>query len=210
MSSKLKFEKIGRVSSESVEKHTSKNWDQWIKILEKAGARSWSHKEIVAFLKKKYKLTPWWQQGVTVGFENAIGRREENRDQKGLYTFTATKSISRNAKDVWKFIVSPEGQALWLEPLDEVDFAPKKELETGFGYFGEVRTVRPPKAMRLRLQDIDWDKPSILELFIAPKPKNKCIVVFSHGKLPTQKLHIEFRSRWKEALEKIKIAVEQQ
>src|SRR5688572_1797323 len=76
------IEKIGKVKSESVLKCTGKSWAQWIAILEKAGARWMTHKEIVAFL-KKYKLSQWWQQGVATGYEMHIGRKAEGRNEKG-------------------------------------------------------------------------------------------------------------------------------
>ena len=53
----------------------------------------WTHGEIVAFLKVRYKLRPWWQQGVASGFEIATGRRVDGQNTKGLYTTTATKSL---------------------------------------------------------------------------------------------------------------------
>jgi hypothetical protein len=205
---KQKFPKVGRVASESVEKHTARGWDEWIFLLDKAGARLWTHQEIVAHLKKKYKLTPWWQQGVTVGYEIAIGRRVENQDQKGLWSLTATKNVACDGKKLFRILLSEEGQKLWLNPLDEIDFVPKKGFETHSGYFGEVRTVRPPKAVRLTLQEDDWEKPSVVELMVVARPGKKSIVAFGHTKIPTQKLQIEFRTYWKSALEKIKAAVE--
>src|SRR5687768_10050998 len=99
------FGKVGRVSSESVRKHTGKDWKTWVRLLEAAGARNLPHGEIVALLKKKYRLTPWWQQGVALGFEIATGRRRPGQDAKGKYMVTATKSLSVDAKAAWKRLV---------------------------------------------------------------------------------------------------------
>ena len=101
----MKYSKIGRVSSASVEKGTGRGWDEWIPLLTKAGALGWTHKEIVQFLKKKYKLSPWWQQGVTLGFEVATKRRIDGQNQKGEYNVTATRSIALEAKALWKLLV---------------------------------------------------------------------------------------------------------
>jgi hypothetical protein len=73
------IDKIGRVTSASVQKGTGRNWDQWIAILEKAGARSWSHRETVDLLTKRYKLTPWWQQGVAWGLSITPEKRSKDR-----------------------------------------------------------------------------------------------------------------------------------
>ena len=73
-----------------------------------------SHQEIVAFLKKHHPLGPWWQQWVTSGYENAIGRRIEGQNAKGEYAVTTTKSLPFNVKAVRKTLVSDAGQAIWL------------------------------------------------------------------------------------------------
>jgi hypothetical protein len=76
----IRYEKIGKVSSGSVFKHTGKGLKEWVGILERAGANSWTYQEIVDFLKKKHRLTPGWQQGVALGFEIGTGRRKVGQD----------------------------------------------------------------------------------------------------------------------------------
>jgi len=40
-------------------------------ILDKAGAKKMDHKQIVAYLSEQHQVGPWWQQMVTVGYEQA-------------------------------------------------------------------------------------------------------------------------------------------
>src|SRR4051812_34858442 len=97
-------EKIGRVSAVSVHKGTGKDWDEWLKLLNQAGAKSWTHQEIVTFLKKKHKLSLWWQQGVTLGFELATGRRVEGQSLKGDYSVAITRSLPVSHRETWRFM----------------------------------------------------------------------------------------------------------
>ncbi len=222
-----KIEKLGRVSTKSVLKCTGKNWDQWLKILNDAGADTWQHKELVAFLKGKYKLSPWWQQGVASGYEIAIGRRVEGRNLKGEYSLTATKSIHVAAKSLWKFLCSPEGLALWLRPLSEVDVKAGTVFEAEGCVFGEFRTVKPGSHLRMTWQETDWDRSTTVLVSVIPRPaavtgpratksgrstpsesqnassSGKSILVIQHERIHDGRIQIQMRQHWKDVLERI-------
>ena len=63
-----KTKKVDGVSSEAAKKATGYDWAEWKWILDRAGAKSWNHKEIVAYLKDNYELYGWWHQTVTVAY----------------------------------------------------------------------------------------------------------------------------------------------
>lgn len=200
---KAKIEIVGRVSSASVLKGTGRNWDEWMPILEKAGARHWEHKEIVAFLKRKYKLTPWWQQGVTLGYEIHIGRRLEGQNAKGEYGVTVTKAFSLSQKQIWQKLVAVEGAAVWLQPMSDFSLKLKNEYEVEGGIFGEVRTMKAPLRARLTWQDTEWPKPTIVQIYVVPQPKQKkCILVFNHEGLKTPTQREQMRAHWRAAIER--------
>ncbi|RPI21653.1 MAG: DUF4287 domain-containing protein, partial [Chloroflexota bacterium] len=50
------------MSDEAVKAKTGKDWQTWFEILDGAGAKQMSHKEIVAFLVREYQVGSWWQQ----------------------------------------------------------------------------------------------------------------------------------------------------
>lgn len=196
------YSKIGKVSAESVKKHTNKDWKTWVALLEKVGARNWTYQEIVGFLKKKHRLTPWWQQGVAYGFEIATGRRKAGQDAKGKYTVTATKSLALEASAVWKRLLSAKGLQIWLRPLSAIRILPKVNFETKDGYFGEIRTVsQTPRVKKLRMfwQDPLWEKHSVLEVMLVARPKMKSILVFSHSGIPDEATKEILRTRWRKA-----------
>src|SRR5665213_3902441 len=191
------IDKIGRVTAVSVKKGTGKDWDQWLKILNQAGAKSWSHQEIVAFLKKKYKLQAWWQQGVTHGFEVAVGRRIDGQSLKGEYGTVTTRTFPISAKRAWKLMTSPDGLALWLSPMSPFKIERGAQFECEGGIFGEVRTVKVPARARLTWQDTEWSKPSILQLNVVARGPSKSIVIIGHGELRTAQLQKQMREHWK-------------
>ena len=45
-----------RSSDEAVKAKTGKVWAEWFKILDKAGAKKWPHKEIAMYLYEKKKV----------------------------------------------------------------------------------------------------------------------------------------------------------
>ncbi|MES2965272.1 MAG: hypothetical protein V4760_15405 [Bdellovibrionota bacterium] len=200
MANETTVEKIGMYKNESLVKHTSKTWDEWLAILEKAGARNLEHREIAAFLKKKYKLTQWWQHVVAGGFEIHIGKKVDGRNAKGRWSLTATKSLPRNAEFVWKFLVSEEGQAAWLKPLDPISVEAKATFETEDGYFGELRTMRKGERARFSWSDPDWDRKSYVQMFIIKRPGEKSVLAFMHTELPDSRSRDLLRQRWKDVL----------
>jgi len=202
-----KIEKIGPYKSESLIKHTKKSWDQWIDLLNKSGAKSLDHSEIAAHLKKKYKLTPWWQHAVAWGYEVHLGRKVEGRNAKGRWSLTATKSLHRSSKDVWRYLTNEDGQAVWLRPLDPISIETKATFETTDGYFGEIRTMKAPQRIRMSWSDPEWDRPSYVNLIVVKRPGDKCLLAFMHGELPDSRTRDNLRVRWREVLEEIAVKV---
>lgn len=198
------FSKVGKVTTESVFKYTGRHWEEWIPLLEKAGARTWKYQEIVAFLRKKHKkLTPWWQHGVAMGFEIATGRRLEGQDMKGAYMVTATKSLAKGVQPVWKALLSDKGQEAWLKPLYKVSLKAKAQFETMDGFFGEVRTLANARRLRMFWQDPLWEKHTVVEVMLVPRPGGKSILVFNHTGIRDIKTRNTLRVRWREAADRI-------
>lgn len=199
------FEKVGKVSARSVQKHTGKDWRTWVRLLDKAGARSWTHGEIVALLRTKYRLTPWWQQGVALGFQIATGRRRVGQDAKGRYLVTATKSLPIATTAVWKKLLSPAGVAIWLRPLSPVRIVPKVPFETKDGFFGEIRTMAKHRRIRMSWQDPLWEKASVVEVLLVARPEKKTILVFNHTGLPDAASRETLRARWREVADLVSL-----
>jgi uncharacterized protein YndB with AHSA1/START domain len=207
---KHKIEKLGIVSTASVFKCTGRHWDEWVHLLNKHGAKNLDHKEIVSLLKKKYKLTPWWQQGVTTGYEMALGKKIEGHSESGGFSTVATRTLSASKKQVWNFLTTPEALEVWLKPLSDFNFVKGHDYETLDGYFGRVRTLKIEERVRMSFQETEWDKPSILQIYLIARPKQKSVLIFQHGHLANGRLRLKFRDHWKQVLidlqDKIKVS----
>ncbi len=199
-----KIQTLGRTTTESVHKHTGKHWDDWIRILDKAGCRHMKFSEITKTL-KKFRIGRWWEGAVAMGYEMHIGRRIEGRNQKGEYALTATKTLPIARAKLWEFLISEEGQLAWLRPLTPLqEITPKAQFEVEGGIFGEIRTQKEPERIRLRWQDTEWPKASTLNLGIAANEPNKSILYFMHEALPSPRLREQMREYWKQRLEDVR------
>jgi uncharacterized protein YndB with AHSA1/START domain len=194
---------MSKISDASVKKGTGKDWKEWLSILNKSGGQVWTHQDIVAFLKKKYKLGPWWQQMVATSYEIAIGRREEGKNQKGFYSTVATRTFPVGKKKLWSLLNSPEGLAIWLRPVSEFKMKPGQTFDTSDEYFGEVRTVKAGERARLRWQEPEWERPSIVQLYAGGRTKDKSMLAITHDDLASVKLRNKMRDHWKSVLVKL-------
>jgi uncharacterized protein YndB with AHSA1/START domain len=193
--------KIGRVSTESVHKGTGRHWDEWIPLLEKAGARAMTHTELTQYLKKKYKLRPWWQQDVARGFGIHVGLRVEGQNLKGEYMVTKTKSIALAPPRVWEALVSPAGVALWLQPLFPVAIEVGAQFETEDGFFGEIRTLTKARQIRLSWRDPNWEKNTAVQVLLVARPGKNSILCFNHTQIRDLRVLAALRSRWESVIE---------
>lgn len=194
---------IDTVSDTSIKKHSGKVWKDWIQILTKAGAKNWTHQEIVAFLKTKHKQSTWWRQIIANGFEVSTGKRIAGQSLKGTYSATITKSVAINHKVAWKLISSQEGLQIWLKPMSPMVLKKGEAFEIEGGIFGEVRTLKAPERIRLSWRDLDWEKGTVVQFQIHKKKEDKCLLVIQHDGLKTARLKAEMRTHWRNVIEEI-------
>src|SRR3954471_7625806 len=105
MTTKTKTEK-NNMSSEAVKKATGKTWPQWLKVLDAAGCKKMTHKQIVEVVNKKFKVGLWWQQMVTVGYEQARGLRVKHQNAGG-FGVNVNKTLAVDADEIF---------AAWTQP----------------------------------------------------------------------------------------------
>lgn len=171
-------------------------------LLNQHGCQNLTHKELVKLLKTKFKLTIWWQQEVARGYQIAIGRRLEQQTLKGTYTTTTTKTIAISKTQLYKLLVSKEGQSIWLDPITPIKIKKDAQFECYGGIYGDFRTIKSPELLRLSWHNEDWEKKSTLQVHIYPK-KTNCLLVFSHVDLPSLSAKNQMHSRWRKALDEI-------
>ncbi len=185
MPTKSKTADPGGISSEAVQAKTGKTWPEWVAALDAAGCQTLSHKEIVAVVNSRFGIGPWWQQMVTVGYEQAKGLRVKHQNTAG-YAVSVTKTINASALQVFKAFEDTRTRKKWLsEPLT-------------------IRTATPAKSLR-----ITWGQgPSSISVGLYPKGDAKCQVALQHEKLGSVKEVAKFKKFWGEKLTALKTLLE--
>jgi hypothetical protein len=101
------------VSSDAVARRTGKSWAEWFALLDAAGATELDHKGIVAVLAQRHGVGPWWQQMVTVAYEQARGKREKHETEEG-YQVGVSKTLELPLAKLFRFWAEPAERNKWL------------------------------------------------------------------------------------------------
>lgn len=174
--------RLAGVGSDAVMRATGRAWDEWLKVLDRAGAKSMPHKEIALMLSRKFEVPDWWSQMVAVGYEQARGLRATHQRASG-FAANASKTVDANVARLYEAWNDPAVRARWL--LD----APV-----------EVRRSKDGKSMRLTWTVGD----SSVDVGFSAKGAGRSQVAVEHGKLKSAADVLRQKEFWKDALERLK------
>lgn len=178
--------RLAGVGSEAVLRATGRAWDEWLKLLDRAGAKVMPHKDIALLLSRRFQVPDWWSQMVTVGYEQARGLRAVNQKATG-YSAYVSKTVHiplGRLYDAWN---DPAVRTRWL--LD----API-----------EVRRSSDGKSMR-----ITWTAGgSDVDVNFFARGAEKSQVAVEHGKLKTADEVARQKAFWRGALDRLKAILE--
>ena len=178
--------KTAGISSDAVAKATGKTWEEWHKLLDADGCKKMTHKEIVAVVGKKHKVGPWWQQMVTVGYEQARGLRVMHETTRG-FSVSRSKTLPFAVAVVYAAWNDKRQRAQWLA---DPDF-----------------TIR--RATEHRSLCITWiDGKTNVDVMFYDKGNSKCQVTVQHDKLASNKEAARMKVYWGEQLDKLKTVLE--
>jgi uncharacterized protein YndB with AHSA1/START domain len=178
--------RLAGVGSDAVLKATGRAWEEWIKLLDRAGAKALPHKDIALMLSRKFEVPNWWSQMVTVGYEQARGLRVVNQKTDG-FVANASRTVATPLDNLYNAWSDPQVRARWL--LD----APV-----------EVRRSTDGKSIRMT-----WTAGnSSVDVGFYPKGPGKSMVAIQHGKLPKAADATRQKAFWSEALERLKALLE--
>jgi uncharacterized protein YndB with AHSA1/START domain len=176
-----------KISDDAVLKATGKTWAAWIKLLDADGAKKMTHQEIVALLHTKHGVGPWWRQMLTVGYEQATGKRVVHEKSAG-FAISRSKTIAVPLAELYAAWNDKRKRGKWL-------------ADAGF----TVRKATANKSMRITWIDGETD---VIATFTA-KSADKSHVALDHERLKDAKHADKMKAYWSEQLEKLKTMLEE-
>lgn len=203
-------QKFSGVSGEAVEKATGRDWDSWLAFLDKLGAGSMNHKEIVALVAGPGGLSNgWWQQSVAVGYEQARGLRVVGQTSGAGYQVGVQKTLPVPAERAWKLLIEGPGRDIWLGKVECLELRKGEQYHTGEDAWGEIRSALPGQRIRLTWRRADMEQASTLQLYLTGSG-NKTSVKFHQEQLSSLEERERMREHWREVLERLLALIRQQ
>jgi uncharacterized protein YndB with AHSA1/START domain len=200
-------ERTTEISDPAVRRATGRSWDDWLALLDAAGARDWSHKEIVAWLAANAELSGWWRQSVAVAFEKAAGKRVLGETADAGFQVGVRITVAAPLEAAWDALVSPAGKALWL--LSEIaELVPGASNEAPGGTEGEIRVVKPLDRIRFTHRRPGSATASTAQIALIRSGQAKTAITFHHEKLRDPDERELMRRHWKAVAKRIKEMVE--
>lgn len=166
------------MSDAAVKAKTGRDWGEWIAVLDKAGARKLDHKGIVKIVGGKYKIGPWWQQMVTVGYEQACGLRAKHQTTTG-YSISRSKTLGIPIAAAFRAWSDERTRRKWLK---DADFT--------------IRKATTNRSLRITWEDGETN----VEVMFYAKGPSKSQVTVQHNKLATAKAGEKMKAYWGAAM----------
>lgn len=171
-----------------IEAATGRGWEQWVALLEASGARELTHRQIVAIVSSELNgavdSADWWSQGITVAYEQHIGRRAPGQRNDGSYEVSVTKLIPGSKKNVF---------ALWCEAYEHSTAFDGKPIEN-------VRTSVTPVRLYWRCDFADGSR---LAVAVEQRTPTKALISATHTKLSSDNDKNNWQRFWHDKLGKL-------
>jgi len=171
----------------AIEKATNTSWEQWVKKLDAAGAKEMTHKDLARTLYDQLdgvvENHGWWAQGITVAYEQHIGKRVPSQLANGLFELAVSKTIDISRNDLFSLVV---------------EYFESKPSLNGREYT-KPRSSETPKRSNWRCDFSDGSK------FAATVEGDdiKSKLVLSHTSVPNQADADTWRIYWRKATKEI-------
>ncbi|WP_332716009.1 hypothetical protein [Pelagibacterium mangrovi] len=161
---------------------TGKSWQGWLDFLDGIGAGDLSHAEIARSIVETGEASGWWAQGITVAYEQHIGRRQPGQRSNGGYEVSVSKTVSGSPE---------EALGLWSAIADGLHDA------DGVAFAGEAETSASEKWRYWRRGLADGTR---VGATIGEKPGGKATIAVTHEKLADEEAVARWRGYWKSVL----------
>ena len=106
------YEKLAGMKDATVKAKTGCTWERWVKALDRSGAQTMTHTQIAELVHEKWKVSGWWAQMITVGYERIRGRRDRNQ-RDGGYAVSKSRTFACSVGDLSEAF-APAARRQWL------------------------------------------------------------------------------------------------
>jgi hypothetical protein len=175
---------VKSMNTNGIEKATGKSFEWWCKALDKAGAKDMSHTEIAKFVPQLAATSGWWAQGITVSYEQHLGRRKPGQRADGTFSASVSLTVAGTPND---------NLALWQKSAEKV--LPKSLVLVS-------QSASKPGARYLSWRG-KFKSGSTAVIGFDAKAANKCLVAVEHQKLASPELLDSIKKQWRAALTKV-------
>jgi len=173
------YAKLAGMSEAALEAATGRTWERWVKALDSVNAQEWPHRKIADYVYEKFKISGWWAQSVTVGYERIRGLREIGQRRGGTYEASKSRTFGVPVAVLFNAFAEPRTRARWLKDVKLT-----------------VRKATPNKSVR-----ITWDDDTSVEVFLMAKGTGKSSASVQHRKLPTRESVNRMKAFWSDRLD---------
>ena len=119
-----------------------------------------------------------------------------------------SRTLDHPVGQVWEFLTSPEGRAVWLghgvDLLDERGRA----YRTAEGTAGEVRSVRDRDRIRLTWRPEGWDHDSTVQVAVTAAGGGRTVLRFHQERLADAAERARQRAHWRAVLDSVAAALD--
>ena len=171
------YAKLAGMSDEAVQAKTGCGWERWVRALDHAGATRMTHAEIAAYVHRHYKVSGWWAQGITVGYERIRGLREIGQRRDGSFEASKSMVVAAPIARLYRAFAHKPMRQRWL-PVDV-----------------KIRAATRDKSVR-----ITWSDETSVEAYFIKKGAARSQVAIQHRKLPDKAAIARSKAYWTERL----------
>lgn len=175
----IDYAALAGISDLAIKKNTGCTWERWVPMLDHLGAAEMRHSEIAALVSRKFGVSGWWSQTVTVGYERIKGRRAIGQRLDGRYEASRSRTFGVPVTTLFDAWANARRRKQWLGDARVT-----------------VRTSIAPKSMRL-----GWSDGTIVAVWFTSKSPEKSSVAVAHTKLPDKATADRLRQYWSERLD---------
>jgi len=180
MAKLFQIKRVNGVTDDAVKAKTGKKWEEWFKVLDRAGARMMDHQEIRQFAQEQLGLTIWWSRLLTLGYEQDRGVRQKH--QRGSrFEVDRSKTLAAPLAVVWQAWHDETVLARWMPGI----------------------TFQFAKATPDRTLHLDWPGDTHVVVVFSEKA-GKTKVIVSHERLRNAEDVARLQEFWSAALERLK------